>query len=173
MKSASGRWRYRGVVAGLCASHEIGGRLPLASLIAPAIKFAEQGFQPRLERHDLLIPGGLLRASSTKKPCECLPRTLLTLTLDIQVAPENPNCLIQSDLAGTLRMIAKNGRSGFYDGPVAEAIVAATGGNWISTNDLRSFGGHHRSATIRTIGDWALITGPDFTLLQTLELLPR
>ena len=159
-----------GVVAGLCASHEIGGRLPLASLIAPAIKFAEQGFN--LGWSDMVY---LFQAVATgifdEEAMRVFTSNFADLTLDIQVAPENPNCLIQSDLAGTLRMIANNGRSGFYDGRVAAAIVAATGGNWISTNDLRSFGGHHSSATIRKIGDWALITGPDFTLLQTLELL--
>src|SRR5580658_2169068 len=115
-----------------CRIHEEHGSRPLDEILAPAIAAAEEGFRvgpriaadwadlaPELARHPAasayFLPGGVPPAAG-----------------DRFAAPA---------LGGTLRRIARSGRAGFYEGPVAAELVAslaALGGR----HTLEDFAGH-------------------------------
>jgi len=111
-----------GAIDAWCQLHERFGRLDFARLLAPAIRAAEAGFvvhervalewhrgADRLRRAPAFLSGG--------------------------VPPRAGDRVRNPALAATLRTIAERGRAGFYEGPVAEAMVAA----------LNERGGAHRA----------------------------
>jgi gamma-glutamyltranspeptidase/glutathione hydrolase len=119
-----------GLVAGWQALHDRWGSLPLARLLAPAIDLAQDGFAAgaRLARFcrelsadllpiagwaDLFAPGGTLLAEGAR--------------------------FRQERLAATLRRIAERGAAGFYEGAVADDLVATVrdAGGLLSHDDLR------------------------------------
>ncbi len=104
-----------GAVAGWEALHTRFGRLPLAEDLAPAIFYAEHGFPVS----DIIAARW---AAWTEK-----------LSADHYAAatylpggrpPSAGEIFRNPDLARSLRLIAANGRDGFYDGPTAAAILA-------------------------------------------------
>ncbi len=121
-----------GAVAGLWAAHQRFGSKPWASLIAPAIALAQDGFavdaelagsvrdaEPRLKQFSasaaLFLPNGqpLVQGSMFRNP----------------------------DLAAVLRRISERGPAGFYAGETADLIVAEMqrGGGLISHADLKNY----------------------------------
>jgi gamma-glutamyltranspeptidase/glutathione hydrolase len=93
------------------------GKKSLADLLAPAIRYAEDGFP--------LTPiiGNAWRVQEEKLAAhEASKRTFLPAGRAPKVGEifRNPN------LAATFRLLAEGGREAFYHGPVAEAIVAAS-----------------------------------------------
>ncbi|MDQ6685962.1 MAG: gamma-glutamyltransferase [Pseudomonadota bacterium] len=121
-----------GTVSGLETARLRYGSLPRAELLAPAIRYAEQGFV--LDRGDaamFALAGGAFAADP--------PSAAIFLSHGQPfVAGER---LAQKDLAATLRQISEAGAAGFYSGPVGEAIVAASraGGGIISRADLEQY----------------------------------
>ncbi len=69
---------------------------------------------------------------------------------------------VQPKLASTLRHIAKHGQSGFYRGPVADAIVAEMQrGNGIITHaDLAAYASKYRDPVRGTFGELEIISMP-------------
>jgi gamma-glutamyltranspeptidase/glutathione hydrolase len=123
-----------GAVDAWLTLHADHGRLPFDRILAPAIRFAEEGYaiSPRVARdwnkeiellsvdpsaRRILLPGG--------RP------------------PRLGEVHRQPELGATLRGIAENGRGGFYSGPVAEDMVS----------HLHSLGGLH------TLDDFATACG--------------
>lgn len=98
-----------GVVAGWAAIAELGARLPLGSLLAPAIGLARDGVP---------VSPGLRRAISAQRAAIEADPGLRAL---FRPAPTR---LTQPALAGTLTAIAANWRS-FYKGHLAHRLVAA------------------------------------------------
>jgi gamma-glutamyltranspeptidase / glutathione hydrolase len=130
-----------GAVAGLCAAHERFGRLPLPQLIEPAIEAAEAGV-PVTWDIVLAVVGRL-------REIEALPTAAAMLLRD-----GRPPALIEdgavrhaqqridtSQLADTLRAIARHGAAGFYRGWVAESIEreVRAGGGVLTTEDLAGY----------------------------------
>ena len=108
------------------------GRLPLARSLAPAIRYAEQGFPVdarfRVMAH---FRRDLLRRS---------PAAARQFLVDGKV-PADGHVLKQPDLARTLRALAREGRAGFYEGETARRMVSAVrgaGGIW-SEKDLSGY----------------------------------
>jgi gamma-glutamyltranspeptidase/glutathione hydrolase len=108
------------------------GELPLGRSLAPAIRLAREGYEigepyrvmARFRREVLLRS----------------PAAADTFLVDGEVPPEGYR-LRQPELADTLERLARHGRSGFYDGPVARKLVTgvrAAGGIW-SRRDLREY----------------------------------
>ena len=93
-------------------------------VLAPAIKYAEEGYvvAPRVA-HDWAVEASCLAGDENAR----------RIFLPGGNPPAAGTVHRQPELAGTLRLIAKNGRAGFYEGAVAEEIV----------NYLRSKGGLH------------------------------
>ncbi len=157
-----------GCVAGWDALHREFGRLPLKTVLAPAIGYAENGFpmtevigyywgrgvanlQEYAEFQQTYAPGG-------KVPGEG----------DIF---RNPN------LANTYRIIADKGRDGFYTGGLAERIVAAVRehGGTMSLQDLAHFQPEWVdpvSVNYRGVDVWELPpNGQGIAALQMLQML--
>ena len=127
-----------GAVAGICLAHEEFGQLPLAQVMAPAIEIAEAGV-PLYWRLSLTI-GSLLNQIKQQPH-------LADFLLRDGAAPKYASSWQQGDrldtseLANTLKLIARQGPAGFYTGPIAEAIEREiTGhGGILSAADLGAY----------------------------------
>ncbi len=158
-----------GSVAGLHAAWRRHGQRPWASLLAPAIRLADRGFEvspvlarsleeawPRLSRHE----GSRAAFGREGRPLKAGER------------------LVQRDLARTLRRIAAMGPRGFYEGPVAAALVkeVAAQGGLITAADLRAYRVLERTPLKGTYRGWEVTAmGPPSSggqvLLESLNLL--
>ena len=157
-----------GEVAGLLALHGKYGKLSLATVMAPAIRLAEDGFpvgqilagfiagaeakmQPFPEARALMFPGG--------KPLQ--PGQIL----------RNPA------LAESLRRVANEGRRGFYEGRTAESLITAlnAGGHPARLEDLRAFEPQWRRPVCTDYRGYTVLSAPPpesgMQVLHGLELL--
>ncbi len=124
-----------GTVAGLALAHAKygSGKFTLAELIAPAIRLAREGFPVEDD-----IADSLPRA---KARLERWPSSAKIFLKD-DGRPLGPGAtLLQSDLADTLAAIARDGPQAFYEGAIAEKIVAAVraAGGLMTLDDLKSY----------------------------------
>ncbi|WP_460096063.1 gamma-glutamyltransferase [Pseudomonas sp. S3_C01] len=110
-----------GTVSGMELALKKYGSKPRAELIAPAIKFAEEGFA--LEQGDV----DLLETATDvfKKDMRDSGAIFLHNGEPMQVGQK----LVQKDLAKTLREISAKGADGFYKGWVADALVTSSQAN--------------------------------------------
>lgn len=123
-----------GTVAGLITALENYGSMDLKTVMAPAIKLAEQGI--------IVTPDLYTSLQSAKERLQKWDSSKPVFfkdggKSDYQIGDK----LIQNDLANSLKMIAKNGRDGFYKGKTAKAIadsVTAAGG-LMTVEDLASY----------------------------------
>jgi gamma-glutamyltranspeptidase/glutathione hydrolase len=128
-----------GTVAGLIAAQEKFGSLPLAALIAPAITLADDG---------VTVTPGLARAlQRSAKRLKRWPATAAVFYKPDGDFYRNGERLVQKDLAGSLRLIAKNGAAAFYTGAIAKAIAAEMSGHGsaITLSDLAAYRPHWRA----------------------------
>ncbi|OLF52942.1 gamma-glutamyltransferase [Pseudomonas chlororaphis] len=103
-----------GTVSGMELARDKYGTMKRADLIAPAIKYAEEGFT--LEQGDVDL---LETATEQFKQDQDARAIFLRDGQPLQVGQK----LVQKDLAKTLREISGKGTDGFYKGWVAQAIV--------------------------------------------------
>ncbi|ALQ04434.1 gamma-glutamyltransferase [Pseudomonas brassicacearum] len=110
-----------GTVSGMELALKKYGSKPRAELIAPAIRFAEEGFT--LEQGDV----DLLETATDvfKKDMRDSGAIFLHNGEPMQVGQK----LVQKDLAKTLREISAKGADGFYKGWVADALVTSSQAN--------------------------------------------
>ena len=121
-----------GAVAGLVEAHRRYGRLPLARIIDPAIRLARDGFPVDEYRSQSIRDDSARLAAFPASRASFLPGG----------APPTPGSVLrQPDLARTLSAIRDRGADGFYQGPVADLIVAemSRGGGLISSEDLSGY----------------------------------
>jgi gamma-glutamyltranspeptidase/glutathione hydrolase len=121
-----------GSVAGLTAAHQRMGRLAFDSVIAPAIRLAREGFVVDEYRSESIQSDSARLAMFPASAASFLPGGR---------APAPGSKLVQPDLAATLESIRREGASGFYQGRVADLIVAEMerGGGLISHEDLARY----------------------------------
>lgn len=106
-----------GSVSGLEWAREKYGTLSRSRLIAPSVALAEQGFE--LQQGDV----DMLRTATTAfKQDSATAAIFLNKGAPFEVGQR----LVQKDLAKTLTRISRQGVSGFYQDPVADAIVASS-----------------------------------------------
>ena len=122
-----------GVVAGLLKLHKEQGSLNLNEVMAPAIKYAEEGFN--------ILPLEALRQQNAK---EKLVEFEGSSTHFLNAKGESYKAgdrVIQKTLANTLRQIASKGKAGFYEGEVAEKMVAdiQDNGGILTLEDLKNY----------------------------------
>ena len=122
-----------GTVAGLALALERFGSMPLAELIEPAARLAEEGF--RLGRDE---------AKEIAEHEERFARW--PAAAKIFLRPDGRplgagDRLVQRDLAASLRLIATEGPDAFYRGAIARRIVAEmqAGGGLITAEDLAGY----------------------------------
>jgi len=118
-----------GAAAGWADIEDRFGKLGLASALAPAIDYAEYGF-PVSE----WISEGWAASESVLKAC---PESAETY-LHGGRAPRPGERHCSPDLAKSLRALAEKGKDAFYQGPIAEAIIATSNkyGGLLSAEDL-------------------------------------
>ncbi|QOJ28855.1 MAG: gamma-glutamyltransferase family protein [Ignavibacteriales bacterium] len=121
-----------GTVAGLTKAHELYGSLPLSEILAPAVRYAEEGFEIDATLGSLILDNteDLSRYSSTAAiyTSEGFPRM-------------EGELLVQKDLGYTLRKISEKGRDGFYKGEIAETMVREIreAGGMLTMEDLERY----------------------------------
>jgi gamma-glutamyltranspeptidase/glutathione hydrolase len=118
-----------GTVSGLETALAKYGTMSRAELIAPAIRFAEQGF--------VLDAGDADMFAFAARALKADPATTAIFLRNGQ--PYAPgDRLVQTDLGRTLEHISEDGGAGFYEGAVARAIVASSqaGGGRLTQADL-------------------------------------
>ncbi|MGI9420697.1 MAG: gamma-glutamyltransferase [Geminicoccaceae bacterium] len=122
-----------GTVAGMAEALERFGTISLADALAPAIELAENGIE---------VTEGL--SDSLKALTERLqkwPSSTAIFYKDGGAPYEPGETLVQADLAQSLKAIAENGPSAFYEGPIAEKIVAAVeaAGGHLAMDDFKAY----------------------------------
>jgi len=106
-----------GTVSGMELALAKYGTMKRAALIAPSIKYAQDGFVLDQGDVDMLVTA----TEDFKKD----PATgAIFLNNGAAFAPGQK--LVQKDLAATLKLISDKGEEGFYKGPVGAAIVASS-----------------------------------------------
>ncbi|MGE3164762.1 MAG: gamma-glutamyltransferase [Planctomycetota bacterium] len=162
-----------GSVRGLLDALERWGTLDRATVLAPAVELAEQGF---------VVP----RRTAQFLAQDSVSRDMLRYAETARIFyPEGKPLsegarLRQPELAQTLRAIVEHGHAGFYDGPVAAAIVdeLQRGGGIVTREDLRAYRSIERSPLRFTVRGHSVITMPlpssgGTCLRQMLGILER
>ena len=108
------------------------GKLPLSQSLAPAIRAARKGFEvsPRYRK----LAGFRLKAMQADP-------TTANIFLHQSEIPALGHLIKQPELAHTLERLANHGKAGFYQGPIAKALVKGVrqaGGIW-SEQDLKDY----------------------------------
>ena len=103
-----------GTVAAMGRLSEKFGVLPLKQVLQPAIKLAEEGFPVTAHYQKM---AGFRLAVLQQYPASA------AVFLDNNQVPEQGYMIVQKDLAMTLKNIAAKGRSGFYQGAVAQKMI--------------------------------------------------
>jgi gamma-glutamyltranspeptidase/glutathione hydrolase len=122
-----------GTVAGIALALERYGTISLAEALAPAIELAEQGITVSADLADSL--------ATARDRLQKWPSSTAVFYKDGGVPYEPGETLVQRDLAASLRLIAEQGTEAFYDGPIAERIVAAVerASGHLTLDDFRSY----------------------------------
>lgn len=117
-----------GCVAGWQALTVRHGRLPLASLLEPALEFAANGFPASQELSEAVTARAAILAGRPDGE-----------ELFVDGRPPEPGApLVRPTLAATLSAIAQDGPPAFYEGATAGAIAQAVGG-LLSPDDLAGY----------------------------------
>ncbi len=122
-----------GTVAGLALALERYGTMSLQDVLAPAIKLAEDGIRVG---EDLSIS---LKAA--KQRMSASPASMAIFFKKDGTPYEKGDTLAQKDLAASLKAIAEHGPKAFYEGEIADRIVAAMEANQglITKADLKNY----------------------------------
>jgi gamma-glutamyltranspeptidase/glutathione hydrolase len=122
-----------GTVAGLAMALEKYGTISLQRALKPAIELAEKGFPVDEDLHTSLI--------AVKQRMQASPASMAIFYKPGGVPYEVGDILVQKDLAKSLRLIAKEGIKAFYQGAIAQAIVAdmQANGGLITKEDLAAY----------------------------------
>ncbi len=126
-----------GTVAGLALAQERFGTLSLAEVVAPAIRLAEQGIPVSWYTFHTIAQQAHLIAKHPSSQA-----LLFRNGIPLRATEVEPSArLVNPALARTLRRIAEGGPTAFYQGEVAEAIVAdiAAGGGILGLDDLAGY----------------------------------
>jgi gamma-glutamyltranspeptidase/glutathione hydrolase len=161
-----------GTVAGMVEAHQKYGKLPWAALVEPAIALARDGFKisnrqarEMNELHDRFVSLNPLGTPLVKNG-KWTPGDML----------------VQTELSRTLEKIRDQGRKGFYEGSVADSIVAEMkrNGGIITKGDLLSYNAVWRKAITGNYRGYKVITMPPpssggialIQLLKSVEPFP-
>ena len=158
-------WTVPGCADGWFELHKRYGRLPMKELLAPAIRYAEEGF-----------PLSPVIASDWERSVKVFAGKpgFKEVFMPDGRAPREGERFKNPALAKTLRLLAERGRDAYYRGPIAEALVRyskAQGGFF----SLEDFAQHHStwdepiSTEYRGYRVWEL--PPNSQGLAALEML--
>ena len=158
-----------GEVAGLAEALKRFGTMPLPAVMAPALRYATDGFavQPRL-RFALERQLGNIRKSAD------FARAMLVKN----EIPANGELLRQRELSAALKAIAEQGPEVFYQGWIGQAIAERVKkeGGVLTLEDLKGYKPVWREPIVGRYRKWTVITMPPpssggVALLQMLNTL--
>lgn len=149
------------------------GRLTLKQTLAPAIRYAKQGF--KVSKHYQKLAG--FRLDALKASTEAGATFLRN-----GQAPEINTLITQANLAVTLEQLAEHGRSGFYQGNIAQKLVTGVqqaGGIW-TLQDLKNYQVKERAPITGTYNGYKITSAAPpssggivlTSILNQLEQLP-
>ena len=161
-----------GTVMGLAHAHEKfgSGKFKLAELIAPAIVLAENG---------IIVDEDLAESlPAARNRLAAWPSSAKIFLKPDGAALTRGDRLVQTDLARTLSTIAGQGPKGFYQGPVAEKIVAAvnSAGGAMTLQDLANYKVFDREPVRGTYRGYDVVSMPPpssggIHIIQILNML--
>jgi len=141
-----------GQVHAWLTAHRRWGRLDMARLLEPAIRYAEEGF---------LVRERLARAIADATDCHEQPG------FKEQFMPEGKppaagQRLRQPNTAEALRLLARKGIEAFYSGPIAEALVKLSRdlGGWFEPQDLRAHHTYLQQPLVMEYGPYTIYEQP-------------
>ena len=161
-----------GAVAGWDALHTKFGKLPLAVDLAPAIALAENGFPVTETDSENWAQYGVRFKDRAAFASVFLPDGTY---------PRVGQMFRNPDLAGSLRLIAKNGADAFYRGPIADAIVRLSDQNngFLTKADFADYKPEWVEPVSTTYHGWRIYETPPNTqgiaalsMLNVMELYP-
>ena len=161
-----------GAVAGWEALRSRLGRLPLGVLLAPAIRYAEEGFPVS----DVIAAHWAALADKLAADPDAA-----TTYLPNGRSPRAGELFRNRDLAATLGAIASDGPAAFYAGRIADAIVATARerGGVLAADDLREFAPEWVEPISTTYRGWTVYELPPNTqgiaallMLNLMEQFP-
>ncbi|WP_338876328.1 gamma-glutamyltransferase [Spirosoma sp. SC4-14] len=125
-----------GAVDGWFELHKRFGKLPVASLLAPSIRYAREGVPvPQVIAYSWQVAAN--RLADNEAIVGEFGNFRKTFLIDGK-APVEGQLFRNPDLAATYEIIARQGRDGFYNGPVADAMeqYAKRTGIYLRKDDL-------------------------------------
>lgn len=157
-----------GAVAGMAEALARYGTMSLKDAMAPAIRLASEGF---------LVDSALSR-SLTSDRAKLIRFADAPIFFPGGTALAPGTRLVQTDLARTLRLIADQGPNAFYQGEIADLLVAEMrrGGGIITKQDLANYKPLWREPIRGTYRGYSLFTMPPsssggITMIETLNVL--
>jgi gamma-glutamyltranspeptidase/glutathione hydrolase len=158
-----------GTVMGLETARQKFGTLPRATLIAPAIKLAEEGFIVSRGDVDVLAEG-------TKEFRDQANVAAVFLKNGEAFMPGER--LIQKDLAATLRAISDGGTDAFYHGAIPAAVSAASlaHGGLLTVEDFAAYTATESAPITCAYRGYTIVSAPPpssggVTLCEMLQIL--
>lgn len=155
-----------GSVAGMVAAHQKYGKLKWEDLVQPSVLLARKGFK---------ITARTARELNREKARFIQFNPLGTALVKDELWAEG-DVLVQNELANTLEQIRDKGNAGFYEGPVADSLVAEMkrGAGIISAADLKNYKAVWRKPVVGHYKNYKIITMPPtssggIALLQLLK----
>ncbi|WP_231427499.1 gamma-glutamyltransferase [Pedobacter sp. Leaf250] len=162
-----------GSVAGMVEAHQKYGKLSWKQVLQPAIDLAEKGFE--ITKRQASELNGLHRRLMDVN----INGTAL---VNLESTWQEKSLLVQTELANTLKLIQQKGKAGFYEGAVADSIVAEMqrGNGLITKQDLKNYRAVWRKPIVGNYRDYKIITMPPTSsggialiqLLQSVEPYP-
>ena len=141
-----------GAVAGMVEAHRRFGILPLARVLAPAIRLAADGF---------IVDASLSRSLGDAK-YRIAGFAGKAVFLPNDEPPAVGSRLIQPQLARTIRLIAQGGSAAFYQGSIADSIAVEMkrSGGLITKEDLARYRAIWRDPIRNSYRGYSYITMP-------------
>jgi len=142
-----------GVPAGMVHLAQRYGKLPLHKSLAPAIRFAKEGFAIGARYQNLV--------SYRLEALQNHPESA-AIFLEYNRIPQIGFIVVQKDLASTLEQIGRYGNDGFYRGELAEKMVLGVnqaGGIW-SMNDLNNYRIVERAPIVTNYKGMRVVSAP-------------
>lgn len=161
-----------GTVAGLALAHEKygSGKFTLSDLLQPAIALARDGF--------ILADDGADTLPGWHKRLAHWPSSRAIFSRPDGTTLRDGDGVIQTDLAATLTAIAAHGPRGFYEGPVAEKLVAGirAAGGIFTADDMKSYQAVIRAPMRGSYRGFDIVAMPlpssgGVVLIETLNIL--
>jgi gamma-glutamyltranspeptidase / glutathione hydrolase len=161
-----------GEIAGLYYMHQKYGKLPWKQIVAPALKLARDGFPMHALLHEYctLYKDRVVQVPLLKK-----------ILIDLKGSPYPLGTQLKfPQLAQTLDSIAQHGAKGFYQGKVADELIASVqkAGGIMSLQDLAEYRVKERAVLTAFYAGYTLYSMPPpssggLVIMQALKVLEQ